>query len=235
MNQIKQAFVTIQFLYSYNHSPNLVDFERRYKMDNKVEDKMVKQIEKNLHNSIDENLFLTGRIYNKDNPQKKSQNFGTQKAIQTEKDATGENPLVSLEYHNPAIPVSRAEYIRQARESCLRQLSTMQSTARAYDSYYLDTALQNAEVEQNKKSRTNRLFHEGLEMGKDEESLQEIAAFRFLIVRMVCALVIFLSIFLIDKFDFRIGEFSSAKIEEYVSGKDNMKQLEEFVITLLKE
>jgi hypothetical protein len=52
---------------------------------------------------------------------------------------------------------------------------------------------------------------------------------------MVCALVIFLSIFLIDKFDFSIGEFSSTKIEEYVSGKDNMKQLEEFVITLLKE
>ncbi|MDF2908652.1 MAG: putative rane protein [Herbinix sp.] len=204
-------------------------------MDKKVEDKMVQQIEKNLHNSIDENLYLTGRIYDKDKPQKKSQNMGTQKALPDDKDTKGENPLVSLEYHNPAIPVSRAEYIRQARESCLRQLSTMQSTARAYDSYYLDTALQNAEVEQSKKPRTNQLFHEGSEMGRDEEALLEIAAFRFLIVRMVCALVIFLSIFLIDKFDFSIGEFSSTKIEEYVSGKDNMKQLEKFVITLLKE
>ncbi len=204
-------------------------------MDKRVEDKMVQQIEKNLHNSIDESLFLTGRIYDKDKPQKKSQNLGTQKALSDEKDTAGENPLVSLEYHNPAIPVSRAEYIRQARESCLRQLSTMQSTARAYDSYYLDNALQNVDVEQNKMSSVNRLFHEGNEIGKDEETMQEIAAFRFLIVRMVCALVIFLSIFLIDKFDFSIGEFSTATIEEYVSGKDNMKQLEEYVIALLKE
>ncbi len=204
-------------------------------MDKRVEDKMVQQIEKNLHNNIDESLYLTGGIYDKDKSRKKSQNLGTQKALSEEKDTAGENPLVSLTYHNPAIPVSRAEYIRQARESCLRQLSTVQSTARAYDSYYLDSALQNADAEQNKKSNVNRLFHEGTEMGKDEDSLQEIAAFRFLIVRLVCALVIFLSIFLIDKFDFSIGEFSSSEIEEYVSGKDNMKQLENYVITLLKE
>ncbi len=204
-------------------------------MDKKVEDKMVQQIEKNLHNSIDENLFLTGRIYDKDIPKKKSPNLGTQKAFSDEKNTAVEKPLVSLDYYNPAIPVSRAEYIRQARESCLRQLSTMQSTARAYDSYYLDSALQNAEVEQNKKTKANRLFQEGTEVGSDDEAMQEIAAFRFLIARLVCALVIFLSIFLIDKFDFSIGKFSSDKIEEYVSGKDNMKQLEEYVITLLKE
>lgn len=204
-------------------------------MDKKVEDKMVQQIEKNLNNNIDENLFLTGRNYDKDKLQKKSQNQGSQKSLSDKSNTAVENPLVSLEYYNPAIPVSRAEYIRQARESCLRQLSTMQSTARAYDSYYLDSALQNAEVEQNKKPRINRLFHEGNEVSKDEEALQEIIAFRFLIVRLVCAMLLFLSIFLIDKFNFSIGEFSSAKIEEYVSGKDNMKQLEDFVITLLKE
>lgn len=204
-------------------------------MDKKIEDKMVQQIERNLHNNIDENLFLTGPVYDKDRLQRKGTNLGAKKALPNEKETVEENPLVSLEYHNPAIPVSRAEYIRQARESCLRQLSTMQSTARAYDSYYLDSALQNAETEQTKKPRTNRLFYEGSEAAKDEDSLQEIAAFRFLIIRMVCALILFLSIFLIDKFDFKVGEFTSAKIEEFVSGKDNMKQLEEYVITLIKE
>ncbi|MDF2905831.1 MAG: putative rane protein [Herbinix sp.] len=204
-------------------------------MDKKVEDKMVQQIEKNLHNNIDENLFLTGRIYDKDKQQKKGQNQGTQKALPDGSNATSDNPLVSLEYYNPAIPVSRAEYIRQARESCLRQLSTMQSTARAYDSYYLDSALQNAEVDQNKKNRPFHLTHEGDQVDNDEESLREIAAFRFLIIRMVCAIVLFLSIFLMDKLDFSIGEFTSSKIEGYVSGNDTMKQLEEFVITLLKE
>lgn len=202
-------------------------------MDKRVEDKMVQQIEKNLHNSIDENMFLMGKSFDRDKSQKRSRNEGAQRTISDEKNES-ENPLVSLEYHNPAIPVSRAEYIRQAREACLRQLSTMQSTARAYDSYYLDSALQNVETEQGKKSGSSRLFQEGTDMGR-EESLQEIAAFRFLVIRMVCAMVLFLSIFLIDKFNVRIGEFSSARIEEYVSGKDSMKELEEFVINLLKE
>ena len=203
-------------------------------MDKRVEDRMVQQIEKNLHKNIDENLYLTGRIMDKDNPQKTGQSQATPKALPQGKD-TEDNPLVSLEYYNPAIPVSRAEYIRQARESCLQQLSTMQSTARAYDSYYLDSALQNAEVEQNKKPKTYHLLHEGKQEGHDMEAMKEIAAFRFLIIRMVCALVLFLSIFLMDKFDFKVGEFSSEKIQSYVSGNDNMKQLEEFVITLLKE
>ncbi len=204
-------------------------------MDKKVEDKMVQQIEKNLNNNIDENLLFTGRSFDKDRSQKKSQYQGTQMLLPDKDSAQVANPMISLDYHNPAIPVSRAEYIRQARESCLRQLSTMQSTARAYDSYYLDSALQNAQIEQDKKPRMHRLFHEGTEMGNDEEAMQEIIAFRFLIIRLVCAIILFLSIFLIDKFDFHIGEFSSAKIEEYVSGKDSMKELEDFVITLLKK
>ena len=202
-------------------------------MDKKVEDKMVQQIEKNLHSNMEENLFLTDRSYDKS--QKNNQSQGTQKALPDKKAGTDENPLVSLDYYNPAIPVSRAEYIRQAREACLRQLSTMQSTARAYDSYYLDSALQNVEVEQEKKSKPYRLFPTETEDGKQEDEMKEVAAFRFLIIRMVCALVIFLSIFLMDKFDFHIGDFSTVNIEEYVSGKDNMKQLEEYVITLLKD
>jgi hypothetical protein len=204
-------------------------------MDKKVEDKMVQQIEKNLNNNINENLFLTGNIYDKDKSPMKLQTLGNKKALPAGRDTAVENPLVNRDYYNPAIPVSRAEYIRQARESCLRQLSTMQSTARAYDSYYLDAALQNAEGEQNRKPKPYRLFQEGIEQGKDEDSLRELAAFRFLIIRMVCAFIIFLSIFLIDKFDFSVGNFNSVKIQEYISGKDSLKELEEFVITLLKE
>lgn len=202
-------------------------------MDKKVEDKMVQQIEKNLHNNMEENLFLTGRV--NDKQQKKAQSMGTQKALPDGKDTTAENPLVSLDYYNPVIPVSRAEYIRQARESCLRQLSTMQSTARAYDSYYLDSALQSAETEQEKKSKPYRLFQAETDAGKQEDDMKEVAAFRFLIIRMVCALVLFLSIFLMDKLNFHVGEFSSTTVEEYVTGKDSMKQLEEYVITLLKD
>lgn len=204
-------------------------------MDKKVEDKMVQQIEKNLHNNINENLFLTGQIYDKEKLQKNGLSKGTGKAPSGPSDAVAESPLVSLDYYNPSIPVSRAEYIRQARESCLRQLSMMQSTARAYDSYYLDSALQNAELEQGRKGRPLRVFNEGNYGTEEEENLREMAAFRFLVIRTVCALVLFLSIFLIDKLDFSIGSFTPAKIQEYVTGNDSLKELENFVITLLKD
>ncbi|MDF2485532.1 MAG: putative rane protein [Herbinix sp.] len=204
-------------------------------MDKKVEDKMVQQIEKNLQKNNDENLFLTGRINDRDKPQKKTSSLGTQKALPGPKATDQENPLISLDYYNPAIPVSRSEYIRQARESCLRQLSTMQSTARAYDSYYLDSAIQNAEQEHNRKAKPYGLFREGIQGDKDDETIREIMAFRVLVIRTVCALVLFLSIFLIDKFDFEVGNVASEKVQEYVTGNDNLKQLEDFVITLLKE
>ncbi len=205
-------------------------------MDKKVEDKMVQQIEQNLHNHIDENMYLTGRSVEKEKLPKKSTNVGTWKAVPEAKETGTDNPLVSLDYYNPVLPVSRSEYIRQARESCLRQLSTLQSSASAYDSYYLDNALQNAKQETNRKTRPyHTLFHEGSEAASVEDNSKEIAAFRFLVVRTVCALLLFLSIFLIDKFDIKIGSFNSDKVQEYVTGKDNLKQLEEFVITLLKE
>jgi hypothetical protein len=204
-------------------------------MDKKVEDKMVQQIEKSLHNNMNENLFLTGQIYDKGKPQKNNMNKGAGKILSGSSEAAAESPLVSLDYYNPSIPVSRAEYIRQARESCLRQLSMMQSTARAYDSYYLDSALQNAELEQGRKGKPLRLFHEGDYGTEEEENLREMAAFRFLIIRTVCALVLFLSIFFIDKLDFSIGSFTPAKIQEYVTGNDSLKELENFVIALLKD
>ncbi len=204
-------------------------------MDKRVEDKMVQQIEKSLHNNMNEDLFLTGRIYDKGKLPKNALNKGAESALDGPAEAAADSPLVSLDYYNPSIPLSRAEYIRQARESCLRQLSMMQSTARAYDSYYLDSALQNAEQEQGRKGKPLRLFQEGQHYTADEEDdLREMAAFRFLVIRMVCALVLFLSIFLIDKLDFSVGSFTPAKIQEYVTGKDSLKELENFVITLLK-
>ncbi len=204
-------------------------------MDKKIEDKMVQQIEKNLHNNIDESLNFNGHILEKDKQPKKSPAVGLWKAVPEDKAVQQENPLISLDYYNPVIPVSRSEYIRQARESCLRQLSTMQSSARAYDSYYLDNAIQNAGQEPNRKTKPNRLFQDGAGIATEEENQREIASFRFLVMRMVCALLLFLSIFLIDKFDVKIGNLSPGTIQEYVTGKDSLKELEEFVVTLLKE
>lgn len=184
-------------------------------MEKKIEDKMVHQIEKNLSNHIDETL-----------------NTPVQ-----------EQPIISFDYSNP-ISISRAEYIRQAREACLRQLSEVQSTARAYDSYYLEPLSVNTAAPEAGQLRHTGLFRDGygytenkaVDIELDEEvARREQAAFRFLIIRMVCAIVLFLTIFVLDKFDINIGAFTPDKIQEYVTGKDNLKELEEILVTWLKE
>ncbi len=184
-------------------------------MNKNVEDKMVQQIEKSLSDQINESMKLP----------------------------TQEQPIVSFDYSNP-ISISRAEYIRQARESCLRQLSEVQSTARAYDSYYLEPISKNAVAPDTGQVRPKGLFRDGYgyvgketeDIGLNEEgSMKEQAAFRFLVIRMVCAIVIFLAVFMIDRFDLRIGAFNSDKIQEYVTGKDNLKELEAKLVTLFRE
>ncbi len=185
-------------------------------MDKKVEDKMVQQIEKNLSNHINESLKVSAE----------------------------EQPIISFDYSNP-ISISRAEYIRQAREACLRQLSEVQSTARAYDSYYLEPLQKNVELPETKQVRPRGLFRDGIgytgnhpedmAMNEEEASINEITAFRFLIIRMVCAIVLFLAIFLFDRFDLKIGAFTPDKVQEYVTGKDTLKELEVKLVTLLKE
>jgi hypothetical protein len=184
-------------------------------MNKNVEDKMVQQIEKNLSNHIDESL----------------------------KTPAEEQPIVSFDYSNP-ISITRAEYIRQAREACLRQLSEVQSTARAYDSYYLEPLPNNAGTPEAGQVRPKGLFRDGYGYVSnkaedvdlnEEDTRKEQAAFRFLILRMVCAIVLFLAIFIFDRFDLKIGAFTPDKIQEYVTGKDNLKELEEMLVTWLKE
>lgn len=184
-------------------------------MDKKVEDNMVQQIEKNLSSHIDETLMIPSK----------------------------EQPIVSFDYSNP-ISISRAEYIRQAREACLRQLSEVQSTARTYDSYYLEPISANTGATEAGQVRHKGLFRDGygyagnkaVDIELDEElARKEQAAFRFLIIRMVCAVVLFLTIFAFDKLNIKIGAFTPDKIQEYVTGKDNLKELEEILVTWLKE
>ncbi len=204
-------------------------------MDKLVEDKMVKQIEKNLSNNLNESLFMTGRLYDKE-VQNSLPLVGTKEDVSQMSKAEEEQPIVSFDYSNP-VSISRAEYIRQAREACLRQLSAVQSTARAYDSYYLDTLPQTLEPVEAGKAKPLTLFHHGAQpQGNDDaESQQEIMAFRLLVLRMVCAIVIFLSVFLIDRFDLKLGRVSSDSIQEYVTGKDAFEALENKFVAWLRD
>ena len=147
-----------------------------------------------------------------------------------------EYPLYSNEHINKTpVTISRAEYIRQAREACLQKLSDTQLYSRPYDVQYMDSESMNSVQSPARKMKWN-LFQEGGSNSKlkKEDSPQEIASFHFLIIRTVCAIVIFLAIFVIDKFDFHIGALTPDLVQEYVTGNDQLEKLEDLVVTWLK-
>lgn len=197
-------------------------------MDTNYDDKIIHQIETNLSNNMNDSLFNTGL-----------------EKVNIEDMASDieyvDSPMSYTQNDLP--PLSRAEYIRQAREACLRQLHSVPRQPRVYEDYSIDTETLATEKSYKKKGKGLGLFSDGssnrvqtwTENRYDEEaSPQEIASFRALIIRTVCAIVIFLFIFAIDKLNIEIGDFSTSIIRDYVTGNDTLKKLEEFVVTWLK-
>ncbi len=238
-------------------------------MDNKSEDSMVRQIEKNLSQNMNDNLFLVGkepdtRMNQQTNSlhvNDKTARPGTMNAYRVEETYFGGNnkikrdisvhdpefPLVSYDHINDSLAVSRAEYIRQAREACLRQLSDLQVYSKPYDVNYMNPESDAAQESIPKKAKTWNLFREGHEdrpednrysmdtvKRSEDGTPQELAAFRFLVARMVCAVVLFLTIFIIDKLDLKIGSLSNEKVQEYITQNDMMDNIEDYIVTWLK-
>lgn len=197
-------------------------------MDTSVDDKMYKQIEKNLANSMNDHLFEAGTVYwGKQSANSKL--FDVSEEEKVTASSLEEATYASQDYVNQPLPVSRAEYIKQAREACLRQLSETQLNSRYVEAYQPTAEAMDLELG-NKKSKL-RMFHN---TEKEEETEQDIASFRFLIIRTVCAIVLFLSIFIIDKFEIKIGSFTPQTIQEYVTGNDTLENIESFVVSLIK-
>lgn len=212
-------------------------------MDNKNEDTIVRQIEKSLSNNINENLFLTGRVLETQKEGKNSQTAyrninNNQNGEPKELQSAPDYPLVSNDYiSNSPVSISRAEYIRQAREACLRQMSNSQIYCNPYNSDYVEGEAIDTEHLKPKKERALRLFHEDTRESaytREENTPQEVAAFRALIIRTVCAIVLFLLIFVVDKFDIVIGNITPEQIREYVTGNDSLQELEDIIVTWLK-
>ena len=149
-------------------------------MDTKYEDNILSQIEKNLSNNINENLFLTGRVFEGGNTltkkkflqehEEKSKNLSSDKE---------EYPLVSKEHISDIPPLSRAELIRQAREACLKQPNEIQSYRRPYETSYIKLETANTDEPAGKKGGRFRLFSDGFRPDKrrDGASLQELVGF----------------------------------------------------------
>lgn len=62
------------------------------------------------------------------------------------------------------------------------------------------------------------------ERGETEKLTEDIASYRSLIIRTVCAVVIFIFIFIIDKVKLDGGTFLYEAIHHYVTGNNQLKR-----------
>ncbi|MDF2541660.1 MAG: putative rane protein [Herbinix sp.] len=187
-------------------------------MDTKMEDKIYRQIETNLSNQIKENLFETG---NELVVSPRSMLAGTSNEVTEKPEA----------YSNQTPMLSRAEYIRQAREACLRQLNAASMSNYPYSTMRSDAMEETPEsIEEEKKPRALNFLKETASV---EDNAKEVASFRSLMIRTICAIVLFLSFFLMDQFDVKLGKFTNDLVQEYVTGNDGLEMLEDMMVSFL--
>ncbi len=125
--------------------------------------------------------------------------------------------------------LSRDEYIRIARESCTRNLG-------------YNGGAKNHSSKMNKGyayTEKIRPWDQGGMGYKPEltDSPFTIAPFKVksLLIRLICALVLFLSIFLFDKFDLKVKTFNSKNIQEMVSSSQSIDDAESFFVNLFEQ
>lgn len=215
-------------------------------MDAGYEDKIYNQIEKNLSKSINDKLYVPIEMIDKSSYSGRNNTAGSDaysddilkrddlfdnKMIDNDNRKVN-NDLAENNEHREERPVmSRAEYIRLAREACLRQLYTLESSSGLSNNYISNEEVHNSVFGKKKKDKIARLFQEG----KDTETIpEEIASYKSLLIRTVCALVIFLSIFIMDKIKVKWGNFSYETIRHYVTGYNQLEKIEEIIISWLK-
>lgn len=125
--------------------------------------------------------------------------------------------------------LSRDEYIRQARESCLRQMSALQAQSRSMMDYSYATEIQNTNIPSKRKANPIKIPKNGIQ----ENTAKEVASFRSLIIRTICAVVIFLSIFIIDKLKIEWKNFTYETVREFITENDTLAELETKIVSWL--
>lgn len=127
---------------------------------------------------------------------------------------------------NDYIVKSRDEYIRMARESCLKNLHPES---------------QGGKGDLNKKE-IHRLSHNNSASSyKDNGAgfFQMLGIkntnLKYLLIRLICAMVLFLAILMIDRFDVSIKSFNSGFIEKSITSNQGIEKAEDFFVSVYKK
>lgn len=109
------------------------------------------------------------------------------------------------------VPKSRSEVIRIARESCARNLTS--GPKRKMKHYH-------------RSSKTNR---------ESRNELMQTTSIKMFIIRLVCALAIFLTIITISTLDNKYNTNYGAKIEGCVTDNARLEKVEDFFVSILEK
>lgn len=113
---------------------------------------------------------------------------------------------------------NRAEYIRLARESCNRNQS-MNTTGKAKSGY-----------------RNKELFipEDGSFTGAAADmGAGQSRGLKLFLIRLICASLLFLAIFLMDQFNFQIKQVNVSMIESQISDSIGVKEAQDFFVSVL--
>ncbi|MFU0827618.1 MAG: hypothetical protein ACFWTJ_08790 [Lachnoclostridium sp.] len=121
--------------------------------------------------------------------------------------------------------ISRDEYIRLARESCVRNLD-YHGGMKNYGG--------NKRLFYPKKVRSLNSSGTG-DSSLDSGYAMSKAKVKFFLIRLICAFILFLTIFIIDKFEIKISTFTSKNIEEMVATNQGIQDAEAFFVKLFEQ
>jgi hypothetical protein len=123
---------------------------------------------------------------------------------------------------------SRAEYIRLARESCTRNLGANHS-GKNNNQYKELQKEQKRALSTYVKTETYQTTVPG------EDTILPVIHFKPILIRVICCALIFLSVFIIDKFDITIKNFTSATVEEYITSNAGIEEAQNFLVSLYEK
>lgn len=219
-------------------------------MDMQMEDKYVKQIEQNLSKQMEMDLFATGKINRGElrprnlDPVREAEPVRELVPVRKTVELIGTRDLLSSNLEKEPVVetrdialgpmITRAEYIRQAREACMRQ---MNETQYAPQQNQVDESA-NIGLETmypRHRRREESYWNTPAARSREEDTPQELASFRSLVIRTACAAFICAAVIVIDLLDIKIGGVSTEVVREYVVGKDYLRSLEEAITTFIKK
>lgn len=123
---------------------------------------------------------------------------------------------------------SRAEYIRLARESCTRNLGSNHSGKN-------NNQYKEMQKEQRRALSTYAKTETYETTLPDVDSILPVFHFKPVLIRVICCALIFLSVFIIDKFDITIKNFNSNTVKEYISSNEGIEEAQNFFVSLYEK